>query len=332
MAAASSSTSSITAVTAVEQTGPQTYTANFSGDWVIGQVPHGGYVTATFLRVAQHHFATTLHRQNQPHTLALHLDFLRRTQVGPATFTVRELKLGRQTSVVAISLSQDGREEVVGTLTQSNLATERGATFDTHWQASPPITPLSSPAVLASDSDPLWQERREWPQPDFRKACTHVRTWFPRGGQAKPGLYDMWTRFRNPDERWTNASLGYLVDMFPQVLETFVLDGVDRYAPDFDTRYSEQERKRILGKNTAFWFPTLLLNLEVKKALPEEGEEFLFTRIQAKAIRNGRYDLEIVVLDGKREIVALSHHVVFALSAERNLAKRRPAGESAGKL
>lgn len=64
--------------------------------------------------VVKLHFDTTLKKQNQPHTLALHLDFLRRTDIGNATFTVKDVKLGRQTSIVHVTLSQGEREEVVG--------------------------------------------------------------------------------------------------------------------------------------------------------------------------------------------------------------------------
>lgn len=73
----------------------------------------------------------------------------------------------------------------------------------------------------------------------------------------------------------------------------------------------------------AYWYPTLLLNLEVKKALPEEGVEWLFLRVRAKQIKNGRMDLEVIVLDGDGDLVLLSHHVCFILGAERNLAARR---------
>lgn len=100
-------------------------------------VPHGGYVTTVFQRVVSHHFSTTLAKQNQPHTITLHLDFLRRTQIGLATFKVKDIKLGRQTSVVHVTLLQDNREEVVGYITNSNIATEQGVSFSTAWSLSP---------------------------------------------------------------------------------------------------------------------------------------------------------------------------------------------------
>lgn len=71
-------------------------------------------LSTSLQKAVKKHFETTLSKQDQPHTLALHLDFLRRTQTGPAKFTIKDVKLGRQTSVVHITLSQDGREEVVG--------------------------------------------------------------------------------------------------------------------------------------------------------------------------------------------------------------------------
>ena len=72
-----------------------------------------------------------------------------------------------------------------------------------------------------------------------------------------------------------------------------------------------------------FWYPTVLLNIDFKKPLPEEGVEWLFVRVNAKQIKNGRMDLEIVILDERGDIVALSHHVALALGAERNVAQRK---------
>jgi acyl-CoA thioesterase FadM len=78
------------------------------------------------------------------------------------------------------------------------------------------------------------------------------------------------------------------------------------------------------NKNFAkFWYPTVLLNIDMKKALPEEGVEFLFVRTQAKRIQNGRLDLEVTIWDETGDVVALSHHVCLVLSASRNTAERK---------
>lgn len=170
--------------TACTQIDANTYRTHFAPDWVIGSVPHGGYVTSCFLQVVQTHFVTTLKKQNQPHTITLHLDFLRRTQTGPAEFKVKDVKLGRQTSVVHVTLTQDGREEVVGYFTNSNIPTEKGVTYSTEWKLNPQPLPVSNFEALERDEDPLWGHRREWPFVDFRKATTKIRSWFPRQGKA----------------------------------------------------------------------------------------------------------------------------------------------------
>jgi hypothetical protein len=344
---------SLTKSTTVQQRDPHTYTIDFDPAWTIGTgkhpllfhsihkhqdtnltkspVPHGGYITTIFLRVATLHFATTLSAQNQPHTLTLHLDFLRRTQTGPATFHVKDVKLGRQTSVIHITLLQETREEVVGYITHSNLSTETGVSFSTAWKPSP--SPLTADlSKFDADEDANWGERKRWPFSDFRKATLNVRSWFPRAGQPADGVIDEWLCLKN-GENWTNESLGSVVDTFPQVIETYVL-GDDPYSID-----NEREKKKKKGGSkegreggVGFWYPTVLLNLDVKKALPAEGVRWLFVRLQAKQIKNGRFDLEIVVLDEGGDLVALSHHICFAVSAARNTATRRTVGAGEMKL
>merc|ERR1712014_124972 len=67
---------------------------------------------------------------------------------------------------------------------------------------------------------------------------------------------------------------------------------------------------------------------------PAECVKFLFVRVQSKMIKNGRYDLEIIIKDAGGDLVALSHHVVLAVSAERNTAARRKvdSGSAEAKL
>ncbi|EOD47631.1 putative thioesterase family protein [Neofusicoccum parvum UCRNP2] len=286
--------------TAVAAVGSHTYSANFYTDWSVGSVPHGGFVTSVFLRVASTHFGTTLAAQNQPHTITLHLEFLRRTQEGPATFKVKDAKLGRQTSTIHVSLVQDGREEVVGYITNSNIDAEDGVSFETGWALHPASPPVDL-ARLADDKDANWAEMTEKPFPKFRKVTNRVRMYLPRRGQAMTSVCDEWIRLES-GERWTNEGIGLVSDLWPQIIEEF----------------------RREEKNAApFWYPTLLLNLDIKKSLPEEGTEWLFARVRAKKIKNGRQDLEVVIHDASGDIVALSHHVGLVLSAERNMAKRR---------
>lgn len=134
-------------------------------------------------------------------------------------------------------------------------------------------------------------------------------------------MADEWIALKS-GEKFTNVSLGTVVDMFPQMIETLGTE-TDPYSIESEANGVDEESE-LRKKGTAkFWYPTLLLNVDVKKALPEEGVDWLFVRTSAKQIKNGRFDLEIIVLDEVGDLVALSHHVCMVLPAERNLAKRR---------
>ncbi|KAG4439514.1 hypothetical protein IFR05_004999 [Cadophora sp. M221] len=296
--------------TAVKALSSHTYEANFPDDWCIGSVPHGGFVTSVFLQVATTHFNTTLSAQKQPHTIGLHLDFLRRTQGGPALFTVQDTKLGRQTSVVHITLTQDGRQEVVGSLTQSNISTESGISFNTGFSLSPAPLPVDF-SKLKEDTDEKWVKAGPMPFSEFRKAAKKTEFYLPRSAQKTSSWSDQWIRLAN-GEKWTNESIGYVVDMFRMPVESHLqLEAAEKKAAGKGD-----------GKTRRFWYPTVLLNLDVKKALPEEGVQWLFSRTTAKQVKNGRMDLELVVLDEHQEMVAISSHIALAVGSERNLAKR----------
>lgn len=77
-----------------------------------------------------------------------------------------------------------------------------------------------------------------------------------------------------------------------------------------------------------FWYPTLLLNLDVKKSLPEEGVEWLFARVDTKQIKNGRMDIDLVIMDEEGDVVALSTHVALAVDVGRNTKSAGKKGES----
>lgn len=255
-------------------------------------------MTGCFLEVAKTHFSTSLSKQNQPHTIALHIEFLRRTQVGPATFRVDDVKLGRQTSILHVRMFQDGREEVVAYVTNSNLETEEGVCFDTKYELQPPA-PTVDLSKLEQGQDANWKGPLKMPFQEFRKASNRVKWFFPKDGHVQSNIADEWLCFAD-GTRFTNTSIGFVADMFPQLVESY--------------------RDKTQGP---FWYPTLLLNLDVKKSLPPEGVKWLAIRVQTKKVMNGRMDLEVHVHDEKGDLIALSHHVAFVLDASRNTAARR---------
>lgn len=94
-----------------------------------------------------------------------------------------------------------------------------------------------------------------------------------------------------------------------------------------DTNPYDVKTKDGSTKPARFWYPTVLLNIDFKKPLPEEGVEWLFVRVDTKQIKNGRMDLEVVILDEGGDIVALSQHVALAVGSERNIAARKTSSK-----
>ncbi len=64
-------------------------------------------------RCVTEHFRTTLAKQNQPHTVTLHTEFLKGTVAGETILEVRNLRLGANTSTIHISLLQGESEKAV---------------------------------------------------------------------------------------------------------------------------------------------------------------------------------------------------------------------------
>lgn len=367
--------SSFTQATSIHPLSPTSYSANFPPDWCIGSVPNGGYVSSTILTAAALHSSITLSHLQQPHVICLHLDFLRRTSIGPAEICFKELKLGSRTSNLSVSLLQHAdprgsssssgggggeaavstgddrversmakgkrRECIHGTLILSNLVIETGISLPTNWALSPRPGPLSIASSsfftnLLEDRDEYYTEWHDIRFPDFRPAGKHLRMFVRRklptmalpdttptshqsphnnydddeaaAGQA---MIDQYITFRpplspsSPSQRFTHATLGYVTDTFPQIVESL-------YSPMPKT-----------PSGLAFWYPTLTLALDIKRLLPPEGVDWLFVRVLAKSIKNGRMDLDVTVLDPMDgSLVASSQHVALIVGSDRNTSGR----------
>lgn len=91
--------------TAVHETCPGRFEAELHDRWTIGTVPNGGYVMALMSRAAQ-----SVSTHPDPFTTTAH--FLSPTTIGPVEVATEVVKPGRSSTVVATSLTQEGRERV----------------------------------------------------------------------------------------------------------------------------------------------------------------------------------------------------------------------------
>ncbi|CAG8093397.1 unnamed protein product [Penicillium salamii] len=329
--------------------GANKYSAHLQPEWCIGTgilhpniktytkltipVPHGGYTTAVIYNLALTHFAHAHPKQHKtPATpISIQLSFLRRTASGPATFEVEDVKLGARTSTIHIKLLQPSEKKpgtletmVVGYITVSPASAEVGISAKTGWKPTP--APASGSradgsvdlsCLARTGSDGSWKKLNP-PFPEFRKAGAQLELFGPVGGSLQSqggGLsIDQWARFRpggDVNGRWTDAAVAYLIDMFPSAL-----DG-------FDTMSAEAAKANGEDGKAKNWYPTVTLNVDMKKRLPVEGVEWLYSRVVTKVVKDGRTDLEVTVLDERGEVVALSTQVGLALSASRNVGSRK---------
>ncbi|KAF7528951.1 hypothetical protein G7054_g10007 [Neopestalotiopsis clavispora] len=213
-----------------------------------------------------------------------------------------------------------GAEGGARVLTHANIGLESGLTLPTAWRLDPAPPPADLEALAARGTDGTWAEWKS-PRPEFRKASLNAQMYtVRRSGRVDRGVVEQWIRLRS-GEPWTNTHLGFLGDMFPLMVESY---DEDEGAIGAAGVSSQKQLYR-------HWYPTLALNLDVKKLLPPGGCPWMFVRVQSKMIANGRKDLEVIIMDDKHEIVALSHHVAMILDSSRNLAKRGE-GASNGKF
>ncbi|KAL4726624.1 hypothetical protein ACLX1H_005512 [Fusarium chlamydosporum] len=266
----------------VTQQNDTTFTINLPESFAFGTVPNGGFISAVFLRVASQYLASS----NQPDTFAANWHFLNATYVGPAVLVVEEARKGRALSIIHITLYQEGilsqspwiseksKKKIVAYIANNRIEAEGGLTLSTSYQLreTPPPVDL---VKLADDRDMNW-ERLRMIFMDMAPLMQHVEFYSPKNKTASPACWDVWFRMSN-GERWKTWMLSYLADMTPALV-------IEGFRPtDFDA----PTPKDRFAFDKIYWLPTVSLSLDVKKALPKDGEEWLRVRIEAKVIKNG---------------------------------------------
>ncbi|RGP73588.1 hypothetical protein FLONG3_6325 [Fusarium longipes] len=297
----------------VTQQNETTFTVNLAESFAVGTVPHGGYITALFVRAAGIYLASG----NQTDTFAAHWHFLNATHVGPAVLVVEEVRRGRALSIVHVTLYQEGllaqepwittrsKRKIAAYITNNRIEAESGLTLPTGFEIRHPPPPVDL-TKLADEKDPNW-ERLHMIVMDMAPMMNHVEFYSPKDKTTSPASWDLWLRMSN-GERWKTWMLGYLADTAPALM-------IEGFRP---TDVEAPTPKDGFAFDKIFWMPTVSLSLDVKKALPEEGEEWLRIRIEAKVIKNGRYDVEVISFDREGEVVSLSNIVALTLDIERN--------------
>lgn len=292
-----------------------------------------------------------LSSRNQSDMLTAHFEFPSRTATGPAIISVEEVKLGQQLSTLHITLwqgdllpqapwvSPSSSRAILAYTTQTNLTKFSGISLPTGYEGTPAaeLPPLPDLGALkAKDTDGTWVKSKIPGPTKFVRSLLNWDFYLPREGPLTPGVLDMWISLAS-GEPITQSALAYVADSFPYNLHLFLAapelrklleSQPDPAAETTEKKTERQELKEKDRQRATLWFPTVVMNLEAKKALPEEGVEWLAVRITSKQIKDGKFDLDILIRDVEGEIVALSHHVAMILSIERNVGRRERPNKS----
>lgn len=267
--------------------------------------------------------------RNQPDALCAHFEFLERTLPGPAVILVEEVKLGRQLSTVHVTLYQTGllteapwvtkgvsSRKLVAYVTCFNIQLQSGLTLKTsHALRNPPPLSMDFEKILREGNDEHWVPygygARSLEKPGLEiKVWDNLEFYVPRRGQHSNSVVDFWLRLRC-GEPFTTASLAFVADTWPHIVEGY------RESP------GQESDAKTFPVTSLYWYPTVVLNLDMKKGLPPQGSHWLRMRVESKEIRHGKLDLETLIYDQDGNLAAISQHVNLIVSVDRNLAKHK---------
>lgn len=132
--------------TAVGHVEDGVFAARLSPDWTVAEKPHGGHLMAVLTRAAIARLRAGA-GDPEPAPLAVSAQFLRPPAVGPAWLRTDVRKRGRTASVVAVTLEQEGRACVEGTVTAGRLPDDEPA-----WESLPELPAEPPESAVRMDS------------------------------------------------------------------------------------------------------------------------------------------------------------------------------------
>ncbi|WP_019809394.1 thioesterase family protein [Saccharomonospora halophila] len=248
-----------------------TFTADLRSEWSIGTHPHGGFLLTLLARAAVAALAERGEPQLEPLTVSA--EFLRPPAIGPVLLRTDVRKVGRRTTVVAVTLEQRGRVCVEARVTVGRLPVRPPV-----WNDAPAM-PADPPANAVS----LTVERSQGVF-HLAQGC-EVRldpatAGYLAGREGDPPRMRLWAR---PREGGSDAYFSLLAcDINPPVV--FNLGGAGG------------------------WAPTTQLTALVRTR-PQPG--WLRIQVESRSVQEGWFDSDAVVADARGRIVCQARQLAL---------------------
>ncbi|KAL4972556.1 thioesterase-like superfamily-domain-containing protein [Aspergillus desertorum] len=286
-----------TSVLSLEDGSPDRFIAKISPDWCTQHSVLGGYLTALMLSAA-HKFinSDTEAVVKCPDPIHIFVQFLRKVRPGQISVSCKTLFATSRLCVVKVDLKlsreiEPGHGEThespacIAIATFTNFDKEKGPTQDpipskplgTHPLPSREIecVTIDDPVV---DATPVTR-KLHWVAPRSADGLWGHRL----GGHQR----EVWLSFRDGSLISDILHLALLADMPLQPPATHTAGFYSRHA-----------------------LSTLCLSVEFKKR-PGPSTKWVLVRSNSQRVLDGRYDMNVQILDEDGEILALSNHVVY---------------------
>jgi len=298
---------------------PGIYDVTIPQDWSIANLPLGGYLNSLLLSATRTHFALHHSSLSQPDPITSHCAFISRASFGPGIVRISVSKPGRQYSNVVARLFQapPGKKAEVlvveAMITMGNLEREQASSG-----ISLPIAkPIPRSEIFSRDAGVEMIDPPQYRQ--YVAAATKLRRVFPagmtyEGDWSHPvhgaSVRDEWIRWdADSGEKggFDSLAMAMLIDNFRPVAYNF---------PEIEVETN--------------WMATLSITTDVRKAPPEgkKGWEWLFMRAVVGTCVNGRYSMDVTLVDEEGDVVAIGRRAELVLADER----RRGKGERKAKI
>ncbi|KAL9090810.1 MAG: hypothetical protein Q9159_001751 [Coniocarpon cinnabarinum] len=329
------------------------YTTFMHPDHGHGGSANGGFCVSQLLTALKIQFCTTLKHLGQPDTYCVQVSFMSRVPDGEALIKFGQLAPGRLFSFIQFAIFVRGKNAVTGQACHTNLGLKVGQTLT----ISNVLHPRPAPAdfdKMANNSDPYWiRFVLPWDPSSLIKTFLHFERWIPRS--AHPLNYqEFWLRMLPHGLRITTEMLGSLVDAYPRTGENWREGSPGNHTSLLAHSYAQQQADILLSSSATvaaelvsasqhgkhglsqeddpgmarqgLAYPTIMMNLEIKKKLPADGVEWMYCRATTKSARGGRLDVDVVLMDECGDVVATSNQIGLMVDINTNQMRRLYTG------
>lgn len=268
----------------------------------------GGFLNALMLSATRKYLELEFGPGRYPDPIHVFVQFLNIVPPGQVIITCHILRTSSRQCVVRVELSRlvsaaEVQSTTVAIVTYGDLSKEKGLSQDAEaaLSLSTPLpnrdtecVPIDDPVV---DATPVTR-KLHWIAPQGANGLWGHRL----GGHQR----EVWLSPRD-GSKWSSIfHLAMLADMVGQHHNQPLhsLPATNDQQPLQPPATHEQ------GFYTRYALSTLCLSVEFKRN-PHPDTQWVMTRSNSTKVFNGRYDVNLQILDESGELLALSHHVVY---------------------